>query len=120
VLVALIVILELLAPRSAEMAQTTIIMSTLAMLAIVCAISYKVVRARQIKVKTGPEAMMGVVGTVITALTPTGEIRIEGQIWRAKSIDTKAKDGEQVEIVGREGLTLRVKHCEGPLNYECC
>jgi membrane-bound serine protease (ClpP class) len=52
---------------------------------------------------------VGKVGTVILALAPTGEVRIEGQIWRAESIGAEVKEGEQVEIVDRKGLTLKVK-----------
>jgi membrane protein implicated in regulation of membrane protease activity len=61
------------------------------------------------KVKVGPQQLMGKVGTVVRALTPRGEVRVEGQIWRAETIGAEAKEGEQVEVVNREGLILKVQ-----------
>jgi len=42
-------------------------------------------------------------------LTPRGEVRVEGQIWRAETVGGEAKEGEQVEVVNRQGLILKVK-----------
>ncbi|GAI64903.1 unnamed protein product, partial [marine sediment metagenome] len=36
---------------------------------------------------TGSEGMIGCEGTVIKPLTPFGVIRIEGEYWKAKSVD---------------------------------
>jgi membrane-bound serine protease (ClpP class) len=100
---------QLLAARSVETARETLISVALVMSGIFGFVVYKVAQARRMKVKGGPEELIGKVGTVILALTPKGEVRIEGQIWRAESAGAEVKEGEQVEIVGREGLTLKVK-----------
>jgi membrane-bound serine protease (ClpP class) len=100
---------ELLAARSVETARETLISVALVMSGIFGFVVYKVAKARRMKVKAGPEELVGKVGTVILALAPKGEIKIEGQIWRAESIGPEVKEGEQAEIVSREGLTLKVK-----------
>jgi membrane-bound ClpP family serine protease len=45
----------------------------------------------------------------VSAVAPKGEVRVEGQIWKAESLGAEVKEGEQVEIIGREGLVLKVK-----------
>jgi membrane-bound serine protease (ClpP class) len=100
---------ELLAARSVETARETLISVALVMSGIFGIIVYKVAQARRMRVKVGPEQLMGKMGTVTLPLTPRGEVKVEGQIWRAESISGEAKQGEQVEVVSREGLILKVK-----------
>jgi len=61
------------------------------------------------KVVTGREGMIGEQGKVVKPLTPVGVITIKGEYWSAKSVDDSIEVDENVEIVGLEGLTLRVK-----------
>ena len=61
------------------------------------------------KVVTGREGMVGEQGKVVKPLTPVGVITIKGEYWSAKSVDDSIEADENVEIVGLEGLTLRVK-----------
>lgn len=100
---------ELLAARSVETARETLISVALVMSGIFGFVVYKVAQARRMKVKVGPEQLMGKIGTVVLNLAPRGEVRVEGQIWRAESIGAEVKEGEQVEIIRREGLILKVK-----------
>jgi membrane-bound ClpP family serine protease len=58
---------------------------------------------------TGSEGMIGLEGTVIKPLTPFGLIRIEGEYWKAKSVDENIAVGEEVEILRLNRLTLEVK-----------
>ena len=58
---------------------------------------------------TGSEGMIGLEGTVIESLTPFGLIRIEGEYWKAKSVDENIAVGEEVEILRLNRLTLEVK-----------
>ena len=58
---------------------------------------------------TGREGMVGTQGRVVKPLTPIGTIIVNGEYWRAKSLDDFIEVDEDVEIVGLEGLTLRVK-----------
>ena len=61
---------------------------------------------------SGQEGMIGTLGTVIEPLTPKGSVTVRGERWSAKSIGDNVDVGENVEIVGLDGLTLRVKRRE--------
>jgi membrane-bound serine protease (ClpP class) len=100
---------ELLAAQSVESARETLIAVALVMSGIFGVVVFKVAQARRMKAKVGPQQLLGKVGRVTSALTPRGEVRVEGQIWRAETIGGHAKEGEQVEVVDREGLILKVK-----------
>lgn len=58
---------------------------------------------------TGSEGMIGLQGRVVEPLTPVGTIIVKGERWRAKSVDDNIEADENVEIVGLDGLTLKVK-----------
>ena len=58
---------------------------------------------------TGREGMIGQQGRVVEPLTPIGTIIVKGEYWKAKSLDDNIEFDENVEIVGNEGLTLKVK-----------
>lgn len=58
---------------------------------------------------TGSEGMVGLKGTVIEPLTPVGVVRVEDEYWKAKSVGGNIAAGEEVEILGLDGLTLMVK-----------
>lgn len=61
---------------------------------------------------TGLEGMIGAQGRVVKPLTPVGTVTVKGEYWRAKSVDANIEVGESVEIVGLDGLTLKVKRKE--------
>ena len=100
---------ELLSIKAVESARQTVISVALVMSGIFGAVVYKVAQARRMKVKAGPEQLLGKIGTSVSELAPRGEVKIEGQIWRAETLEGVVKQGEPVEVVGREGLILRVK-----------
>jgi membrane-bound serine protease (ClpP class) len=100
---------ELLAAKSVESARQTLISVALVMSAIFGFVVYKVAQARRMKIKAGPEQLVGKTGTAISELSPRGEVKVEGQFWKAEAIEGLVKVGEDVVIVGREGLILRVK-----------
>ncbi len=58
---------------------------------------------------TGREGMIGEQGRVMEPLTPFGTIIVKGEYWNAKSLDDNIESDENVEIVGNEGLTLKVR-----------
>lgn len=66
------------------------------------------VRAMRRRPLTGSEGMVGLVGTVRTPLDPEGKVFVRGELWDAKSSEP-LQPGDQVEVVGMEGLKLRVK-----------
>ena len=56
---------------------------------------------------TDPKDMKGQ-GRVVEPLAPVGLIKVGGEYWRAKSVEGDIEVDESVEVVGQEGLTLRV------------
>ena len=61
---------------------------------------------------TGPPTMVGARGKTAGALRGEGMVRIKGELWRAKSGEGDINTGENVEVVGEEGLTLVVRRVE--------
>ncbi len=72
------------------------------------------VRALYRKPTTGYAGMVGQVGVARSALAPTGEVFVQGELWRAVAEDGPIAEGERVTILGAEGLTLKVKKAGGP------
>ena len=101
---------ELLSARAVTSARQTLVAVALVMSGMFGVVVYKVAQARRMKVKVGPEQFTGKMGIAVSVLSPRGEVRVEGQTWKAESVMGTVKEGESVEIVGREGLILRVKH----------
>jgi membrane-bound serine protease (ClpP class) len=64
---------------------------------------------RKKKSFTGPESLIGKIGVAINDLKPTGDVRVEGIIWRAKFEPGTAKAGEAVKVKAVEGLMLVVE-----------
>jgi len=66
-------------------------------------------RAQFLPVKTGREAMLGKTAKALAPINPRGgKVFVEGEYWNAVS-DSPVQEGESAEIVGIEGLTLKVK-----------
>ena len=86
---------------------------TLIIIALIMAfIFYAAVKAQFRRVKTGKEALIGARGTVTSDLKPKGEIRVMGEFWQATAKDTEIVVGQQVVVVGLEGVYLVVKPAE--------
>ena len=58
---------------------------------------------------TGSEELLGAQGKVVEPLTPVGTITVKGEYWRAESVEDDIEVDEDVEIIGRYGLTLGVR-----------
>lgn len=99
----------LFAESAVETSRQILVSVALVMSGIFGFVVYKVAQARRMKVKAGPEQMIGMTGIAVSPLTPRGEVMVEGQIWKAETVTSPVKKGESVDIVGREGLILRVK-----------
>jgi membrane-bound ClpP family serine protease len=57
---------------------------------------------------TGSEGMIGLKGEVTQPLTPLGIVRVGDEYWKARAVAENIAVGEEVEILGLDGLTLRV------------
>jgi len=78
-------------------------------LATYAVISYRVV-SRSLKKKpiVGLPAMIGSKAKVVSPLAPEGLVKIRDELWKAKSAGTKIDAGEEVTVVGQDGLELIV------------
>ena len=71
-----------------------------------------VVKSLKEKPKAGPEALIGQRALVLKTLDPLGQVKIKGEIWRAKSFNGKViRKNSKVKIIKVEGNTLYVKLC---------
>jgi len=65
-------------------------------------------RALRRKPVAGLTVMVGSKGEVVNRLVPEGFVKIKGELWRATSVDKNIKVGEEVTVVGQDGLKLIV------------
>ena len=61
---------------------------------------------------TGPEAMVGKTGVAITDLKPSGEVRIQGETWRAESTSGDIPKDSLVKVNALKGLVVFVEKTE--------
>jgi membrane-bound serine protease (ClpP class) len=61
---------------------------------------------------TGSESLVGEHGVVVSPLSPTGEARVKGIIWRARSVSGELQEGDRVKVNAVEGLVLVVEKAE--------
>jgi membrane-bound ClpP family serine protease len=66
-------------------------------------------RALRRKPEGGLSDMLGMRGEVVSSLDPEGMVKIKGELWRAKSAGRKIDAGEEVTVVGQNGLKLIVE-----------
>jgi membrane-bound serine protease (ClpP class) len=71
------------------------------------------IRAHRRKVITGKEGVVGEVGIAKTKILKEGLVFAQGEIWNAVAEgDEVIEEGDKVQIVGMEGLKLKVKRKE--------
>ena len=73
-------------------------------------ISLFIVTTRILKkqVPVGLPSMIGSRGRAASKLSPEGMVRIKGELWAATSNGGNISVGDEVEVVGEDGLTLLV------------
>jgi membrane-bound serine protease (ClpP class) len=59
------------------------------------------------RIRAGAETLIGARAVVATDLAPTGQVRVHGELWQARS-EAPARIGDRVRVVERHGLTLTV------------
>ena len=96
-------------PAGYHLPMTWAISTTLVTAAFFIFFVSKGIRAQFLPKRAGAETMLGQVVKAQTEINSTaGRVFIEGEIWNAVS-ETPIAAGQNVEVTGREGLTLRVK-----------
>jgi len=86
--------------------------SVVAMSTFVGIVILAVGRSMRLPEITGTGEFTGLVGKARTGLDPEGSVFVRGEIWRARA-DEPIAAGERVEVVGVEGLELRVRKAPG-------
>ncbi|MDH5696075.1 MAG: hypothetical protein OEZ00_05655 [Dehalococcoidia bacterium] len=66
-------------------------------------------RALGRKPVVGLSDMVGSQGKAVSRLDPEGLVRIKGELWESKSDGRRINAGEEVTVVGQEGLKLIVR-----------
>ena len=65
-------------------------------------------RSKRKRVRVGKETMIGARALVVSACCPSGQVRIVGELWRARC-PAGAEAGEQVRVLALDELTLVVE-----------
>jgi membrane-bound serine protease (ClpP class) len=87
----------------------SVIFTAVATLGAFCfAVIYLVFRSQVSKMTLGMEGLLGEVGEVRGKLCPRGKIFVHGEYWSAEGED-EIDEGEKVEVIGFEGMTLKVR-----------
>jgi membrane-bound serine protease (ClpP class) len=73
-----------------------------------------VARSQRRKSVTGSQGLLGRTARVRTPLDPEGMVFVDGALWEATSETGPVPVGERVEVVGMEGLRLRVRAIQTP------
>ncbi len=91
----------------------SVIFTAVATLGTFCfAIIYLVFRSQVSKMTLGIEGLVGEIGEVRGKLSPTGKIFVHGEYWNAAS-EGEIEVGEKVEVIGFDGMTLKVRRASG-------
>ena len=68
-----------------------------------------VTRVLKKQAMVGLPTMIGTRGKAVSALNPEGQVRIKGELWGAEAIDRHVNQGENILVVGQDGLKLLVR-----------
>jgi membrane-bound ClpP family serine protease len=61
------------------------------------------------QVPVGLPSMVGTRGKAASALSPEGMVKIKSELWAAKADTGRIASGDDIEVVGEDGLKLVVK-----------
>jgi membrane-bound serine protease (ClpP class) len=66
-------------------------------------------RALGSRAAVGGSALIGKIGVAQAALSPEGQVLVQGELWRAVARDAPVAEGAKVRVVDVKGLTLTVE-----------
>jgi membrane-bound serine protease (ClpP class) len=69
----------------------------------------KASQALRIKPVAGLVDMVGTRGEVVGRLSPSGQVKIRGELWAAETESGEMKPGKKVVVIGQKGLRLTVR-----------
>ena len=65
--------------------------------------------------RVGQTSMVGTTGKATARLAPEGMVKIDGELWRARSIEGEINIGEDIIVTGEERLKLLVRRSSEPV-----
>ena len=96
-------------PKAYALPMTWIVAATIVTAAFFIFFVTKGIRAQFLPTRAGSETMVGKIVSAKSRIdTVGGKVFIEGELWNAVS-ETPVEPGQNVEVTGLEGLTLKVK-----------
>ncbi len=75
-------------------------------------------RAQRSKALTGLDVVIGAKGWATSDLNPLGTVLVKSEEWTAEAVEPPIMKGEAIEVVGREGMRLKVKKVHKPSSPE--
>ena len=66
-------------------------------------------KAQRQRPVTGVEGLIGQTAIALDPLTPIGRVQLHSEIWQAITVGDAIGQGEKVEVVGVDNLTLKVR-----------
>jgi membrane-bound serine protease (ClpP class) len=92
-----------------------VVVTGLAISAVFLTIVTFALAAQRRRVEVGQETLIGRTGITKTELAPTGMVQVAGELWSAKLEDRSSSlpAGEDVKVIGVEGLSLKVRAGDG-------
>jgi membrane-bound serine protease (ClpP class) len=83
------------------------------MAVLVLATGYLVFRSQKAKPTLGMDGLIGEIGEVRAKLSPSGKVFVHGEYWNAQTqTDGQIDVGDKVQIVGYDGMSLKVKRLQ--------
>jgi membrane-bound serine protease (ClpP class) len=74
----------------------------------VCLAVFGIRYSRRRRAQVGVQTMVGTVGEALTALSPRGQVKVDGEIWEANA-ENGIRAGDPVRIKAVHGLVLEVE-----------
>ncbi len=66
------------------------------------------IRAQRTRVASGIESLVGAAGVAASDLDPWGTVQVKSELWSAAAAEGTIEKGEQVRVIGAEGVRLKV------------
>ncbi len=95
-----------------SVSMSMLLSTIIGMIAVVAALAYIVLKAQLRQVVTGIESLTDKKGLAKTALTPSGKVLVEGELWDAHSVSGDIPAGAEVAVTAVEGFHIRVRSVE--------
>ena len=64
--------------------------------------------SKRARIQSGPETLIGARAVVVRPCSPSGQVRVQGELWQARCLGP-AEVGGTVIVRGLDGLTLLVE-----------